>query len=148
MTLIFLKSGEANFWVFIPILLVGGGIFYMSYFNGRTEHGESIQVKFLRKFFGKQDNLFGNIFTNERTTTLPNFFKGAALAATGMRFTSNRSYSELQINNMVENYISKLINNKVKRFPIEHVEEFIEVQSRIVEKLLKYKILLKNILTF
>ena len=93
--------------------------------------------KFLRNFFGKQDTFSGNIFTNERTTTLPNFFKGAALAATGMRFTSNRSYSEKQINNMVENYISKLINNKVKRFPIEHVEEFIEVQGRIVEKLKK-----------
>ena len=34
---------------------------------------------------------------------------------------------------MVENYISKLIDEKVKRFPIEHVEEFIEVQGRVVK---------------
>ena len=48
-----LKSGEANLWVFIPILLAGVGYFYMANIYGRTEVGESIQVKFLRRFFVK-----------------------------------------------------------------------------------------------
>jgi hypothetical protein len=131
---ILIAAAGTNFWGLIPLFGICILYFYMSNIYGITEAGESSQVKMLRKFFNKQENRYGNIFSKERTTTLPDFFKGVALASTGQRFTVNRTYGNDQINIMRDNYIAKLLDKSIKRFPLEQIAEFIEVQGRITKK--------------
>ena len=129
---IILIAGLSNLWIFIPLFGICILYVYMTKIYGATETGESSQVKMLRGFFNKQEAIYGNIFSEERTTTLPDFFKAVALAFTGQRFTVNRTYGNDQINIMEDNYMTKILDQSIKRFPLEQIAEYIEVQGKII----------------
>tara|TARA_B110000858_G_C17446737_1_gene312316 strand:+ start:45 stop:563 length:519 start_codon:yes stop_codon:yes gene_type:complete len=124
-----------TWWVLI--FCIGLPSFTVLYLMARvpsSQKGESAEVLKLRMFFQNEENMFGNIFSGEGTTTLPRFFAGTYNAVLSTRFVISRSYNEERLQNIKNNYIKKLLENNVKRYSVIQIEEFLEVESGVIEK--------------
>ena len=95
-----------TWWVLI--FCIGLPSFTVLYLMARvpsSQKGESAEVLKLRMFFQNEENMFGNIFSGEGTTTLPRFFAGTYNAVLSTRFVISRSYNEERLQNIKNNYI-------------------------------------------
>ncbi len=120
--------------IFVPLVALGIFMVFRGNFWGNSEKGESEQVKNIRYFFKWHELEYGGIFGKVSNYKLPDLLKNSAIALTGAMFTADRSYSSTNIEQLINIFMSELIDGSIKRFTIEQMDEFMEVEERLVKK--------------
>tara|TARA_B100000575_G_scaffold267448_1_gene245571 strand:- start:2154 stop:2711 length:558 start_codon:yes stop_codon:yes gene_type:complete len=120
--------------IMTPMVALGIFMIYRGNFWGNSEKGESEQVKNIRYFFKWHELEYGGIFGKVSNYKLDDLLKNTAIAMTGTMFTADRSYSSTNLEQLINMFMSQLIDGSIKRFTIEQMDEFMEVEGRLVKK--------------